>query len=65
MTQQQIENCLAAAKQEGAHIGQLEQELANTTDKHLRSVLQYRIKVSKDFLQKHLGSAQSLKRLEA
>jgi hypothetical protein len=63
MTQQQIQNCLAAAKQERVHIGQLEQELVMATDKHLRSVLQYRIKISKDFLRKHLGSAKSLQQL--
>ena len=65
MRQQQILNCLEAAKQERKNIRELEQELAKTTDKHLRSVLQYRIKICKDFLRKHLLSAQSLERLEA
>jgi hypothetical protein len=62
MTQQQILNCLAAAKQERKNIRELEQELAKTTDKYKRSVLQYRIKVCKKFLLKHLQSVQAEER---
>jgi F0F1-type ATP synthase membrane subunit b/b' len=62
MTQQQIQNNLAAAKQERANIRQLEQELKQSTDKTQQQVLRYRIKICKDFLRQYMLTAQSLER---
>lgn len=62
MTAQQIANNLAAAEQERAHIRELERELANAKNANEKSVLKYRIKISKDFLRKYMLNAQALER---
>ena len=65
MIQTQIANNVAAAQQQRDNIKQLEQALAQCTDKAQQKVLRNRIKICQKFLRQYLLTAQSLERLPA